>query len=325
MNACRRVALFAAALGACTSLLAGCGRNDSAAADEVRAAVDRALQNAHGLAYLDTTSDNRTAVDAVIDDGYRYKARVSIDNNAVLEEVVVDDALAVRVLDPSQLGRFLRPGPRALATAEQLRTRRWITDDEAAPDLAVSDERRVTGADPVLDAIEAFDYVLRAVDEARSVFRYNKDALDYQVEEDPFPGPRDGERRYDLEPTRLPAANPSSQLEGGLVLPSNLRRLAVYVRDGGVVRVRERISVVDHLDRLADRYDVAKRGSRERLVVRVLDAVNRQRRATGLEAIRAREMSLKVVAFRSPSITLPTDAVEGDLSVLVGRGRRRIG
>ena len=61
----------------------------------------------------DTAGDHETDVRGLVEDDFRYKARVAEDGRPVLDEVVSDDALAVRFLDPSQMGRFLRKPTKA--------------------------------------------------------------------------------------------------------------------------------------------------------------------------------------------------------------------
>jgi outer membrane lipoprotein-sorting protein len=56
----------------------------------------------------DTVGSRETDVRGLVEDDFRYKARVALDGKPVLDEVVSDDALAVRFLDPAEMGRFLR-------------------------------------------------------------------------------------------------------------------------------------------------------------------------------------------------------------------------
>src|SRR5262245_43618552 len=45
-------------------------------------------------------------VRGVVEDDFKYKARMTIDSKDVLDEVVNDDALAVRFVDPTFIARF---------------------------------------------------------------------------------------------------------------------------------------------------------------------------------------------------------------------------
>src|SRR5262249_32358550 len=137
----------------------------------------------------DKTGDHETDVRGLAEDDLRYKARVAEDGKPVLDEVVSDDALAVRFLDPTQMGRFLRkpvkgnkggsgvggkgnsqglttpepagnPGgttPGEPSAAELLATRRWVIDPAGAPsEFATATTDQTLGEDPIADARDVF-------------------------------------------------------------------------------------------------------------------------------------------------------------------------
>ncbi|MGH9011791.1 MAG: hypothetical protein ACRDYF_18380, partial [Acidimicrobiia bacterium] len=91
--------------------LSGCkGATD--AEKRVREALRNTEKVSNTFLYKETVYDVRgaheTDVRGLVEDDFRYKARVALDGKPVLDEVVSDDALAVRFLDPAAMGRFLR-------------------------------------------------------------------------------------------------------------------------------------------------------------------------------------------------------------------------
>lgn len=244
------VALVVALLGG------GCSRRETFE-EEVQAAADLARRHASSFVYSDARVDRQIRVQGVIDDDFRFKAAVSIDNKPTYEQIVHDDALAVRFIDPTQLSSVLAVNVteadlttdlEGFSSLEVLRTGRWLVDDDGAPLVsAVTTNVAKLGKDPVLDAISALDYVAAAAVNAVAVERWSEDSLDptYSSSEDIFPTPAEGSGviRYDLRRPDLPAVSDTSGDTGGVPLPTvaNFRKMAIYVKDGRIIEVREEI------------------------------------------------------------------------------------
>lgn len=198
-------------------------------------------------------------VAGVVEDDFRFKAKVTVDGVDAYEQIVSDDALAVRLLEPAYLPDLLRDDDAAFDLSTELegidvlaalRSRRWVVDPTAAPPAAASLVRPL-GEDPVYDALTALDYVDRAVTEAFNVNEWSSDDLTpaYPSSEDVFPAPEEGSgvRRFDVvRPFLPPPANLGGDVAGDTGVPAtrNFRKMAIYVKDGRVIRVIERVEVI---------------------------------------------------------------------------------
>ena len=96
--------------------LSGCkGATD--AEKRVREALRNTEKLSNTFLYRETVYDkagkHETDVRGLVEDDFRYKARVATDGKPVLDEVVSDDALAVRFLEPAGMERFLRKPSKA--------------------------------------------------------------------------------------------------------------------------------------------------------------------------------------------------------------------
>ena len=203
---------------------------------------------------------NESIVQGVVEDDFRFKVQLSVEDRPTLEKVVSDDTVAVRFLDPSSVSRFVdravadqvetSTDREGISVPEALQSGRWVIDTEGAPQqlLGLSADR-TQGVDPILDALTTFSHVRAAVDKAFSVERFSKDSLDpaYRQSEDPFPAPDEdsGVLRYDLRRPPLPSPG-AIGASGQPDLPStqHFRKMAIYVNDDGhVFQVLERVEI----------------------------------------------------------------------------------
>ena len=338
--------------------LSGCGEATDAE-KKLRAALHNTEALAHRFVYSETftaeKSERKTAVQGLIEDDLRYKARVAIDGAPVLDETVSDDALAVRFLDPSKLADFVRKpkkqdrggtgvgadGADAPASPTPvgrdddgpdpvvaLQTRRWVLDQAGAPAVfGGAEQDRLVGEDPVLDALDVFGYVERAMDEAVRIVEFNEESLEYRKSEDPFDTPKEGSGviRYDLVAPKLPKAADTTA-GGNQVTPDmrHFRKMSVYVKDERVVQIREKIDVESRLDGIARLYETEfpeDYGKAEVAVIAV-EALNVIRTGQGEDPIRLRSMSYKLAGLgREVKVEMPTEVVLTSLAVLQNRGR----
>jgi hypothetical protein len=323
-----------------------CGEAIDVREKEVRAAIARTKRLSRSFVYTERTLTDESTVRGIVQDDYRYKAQLSVQGTAAIEEVAVDDALAVRFLDLERAGDLLAgptrsPASRAVDPAaraapggrevDALLARRWVVDPYGAPELVVTRAgvTRVIGADPVLDGLTVFAYVERALAEAASVFRFNKESSAYNVDEDPFPVPDEdtGVTRYDTEAPPLPRPSRSGAAAAqGAPQTSHFRRMAVYVKDGRVLEVREAVAPTRRqLEHLEEFYEIdVQTEDVEQAGVAAIDALNRLRLGAGEQQIRMRTMSLELHDLgRARAVALPGEAVTGNLSILSNRGRNR--
>jgi hypothetical protein len=196
-------------------------------------------------------------VRGLVEDDFRYKARLTVDGADAIDEVVNDDALAVRFLDPSFVEKFTtRGGDRDIRAA--LSARYWVTDPVGAPsigDAAVAD--RTIGIDPIVDSLSVIDYAVDAVAASGGVDKFNPEGLNYRPKEDPFPRPAQGSgvTRWDVYPPDMPRADAldTGQISASLARTPVFRKMAVYVKDGRVVQIREEIGArFELLDKFYD-------------------------------------------------------------------------
>lgn len=256
MKSRRYLALTAAAALLATG--AACAKNEDKL--NLLDTLDKSSHSSGVFRYSDETpaspfaKPQSVAVRGLIEDDFRYKARLTVNSVDVLDEVVNDDALAVRFLEPSFIPNFTGAGGKADVRAA-LNARYWVADLQGAPpigDAAVQDA--LLGVDPIVDALSVIDYVKDAVSSAPGVKKFNSEALDYRPAEDPFPRPAPGSgvTRWDTAAKPMPRADELNTGNGNasLARADVFRKMAIYVKDGRVVQVREQIAAkFDLLDR----------------------------------------------------------------------------
>jgi hypothetical protein len=325
--------------------LPACGKR-TGDRDALRAAVARTDPLPKTITYVErlTGTDTVQAVQAEVADAFRYKARLLLNGKPQADEVVADDAVAVRLADQGALALLLEKGAVAPASAggapapmsaalDALNTGHWVVDPVGAPAAVRSATDKVKiGEDPVRDALTVLQYVDQAINDAGGkVVRFNPDSLTptYKAKEDPFPRPKKGAGviRFDLVLRDLPRRSDVQGGSGNVAVPGvgNFRKMAVYVTKGRVVEVREDIDVVNRLDDLRKSLDIDLPAdqSPDQQATFALNVINAVREGQGLPAIRMRTLQVSFGSRpTSDALTMPADATNGDLSLLRGLGRR---
>ena len=346
---------------AATLGLSGCSSEATTTEKRLRAALRATEHLSHRFVYKETFVSEEekrdTEVRGLVEDDLRYKARLSVGGVAVLDEAVSDDALAVRLIQPAALGEFLRrptekgkggsgvgsaeagapAAPTAIGSADDapdpaaaLRSRRWVLDKAGAPAVFSANpaEERGLGEDPVLDALDIFAHVNRAIDEAAYIAEFNEESIEpvYRKDEDPFDKPKKGSKviRYDFAAPKLPKA--SDRAGGNQVTPDarHFRKMAVYVKNGRVLQVSEVIDVAARLDDLAEVYETKFPKDRKpsEVAAVAIDALNTIRIGQGQDPIRLRTMSYNLKDLGDAvKVDMPTEVVGTSLSILQNRGR----
>jgi hypothetical protein len=340
--------------------LSGCkGATD--AEKRVRDALRNTEKLSNTFLYRETVYDkagkHETDVRGLVEDDFRYKARVATDGKPVLDEVVSDDALAVRFLDPASMERFLRKAttakssgggvggggsapesatggggssatPGEPAAAAILASKRWVVDSAGAPSaFATANTDQKVGDDPIADSRAVFAYVDRAINEALRVTEWNPESLEYRADEDPFETPkeRSGVTRYDFEPPKLPKASETGS-GANQVTPDtrHFRKMSVYVKDKRIIRVVEKVDVESRLEDLEKIYDTKfpKNRSQAEVAIIAVEALNVIRTGQGQDPIRMRDMEFSLKDLGSDvKVDMPTDTMKGSLALLANRGR----
>jgi len=298
-------------------------------------------------------------VQGLIEDDFRYKARVALDGNGAFEKVVSDDTLAMRFLDPARLPSLVDRSVLGIANTktdvpgvsvvEALKAQRWVVDPVGAPSLVgITNADRKLGIDPINDSLSVFDYVMACIDQALRVEKFSKDSLDpaYRPTEDPFPKPDNGSgvTRYDLRRPKLPPVGAvSGSSRDNIPAPKHFRKMAIYVKNGRVIQVLERIELTGKS--LTEFIDYNKAFLREQgLTTKQIDEQTKQLSAipeaqlgtyllgglslglsqSGGEPIIQRAMSLDLQDIGAPNrVDLPQqDVVKGSLAIIVGAGHK---
>jgi len=314
--------------------MTGCGNPSERAVDELRAAIERTSVLSRRFVYQDAAlGAPPLVVKGVVEDDVRRQARVEIAGTPAMDSVTRDDALAVRFFGPGDLlagltrlddgAEVIPPGGGPVLDA--LGAGQWVRDPSGNPVIfqGAATEQQL-GEDPIADATDVLDYVEDVIREMPLV-ELNTDAIEYRPEDDPFPVPSDqsGTTRYDFVRPPLPRAAETGGASGSLPGERHFRRMAVYVKAGLVTRVLEEIDVEGVLDDIAENYGIRLPGTPQQQVAGAIAAINEVRLAEGtLNVIRVRRMSLDIFEVGAPhQVEMPADAVEGDLSVLINRGR----
>lgn len=339
MTGRRRLRAFAA-IGLAVAVLgtSACAERDSTE-DKVIGFIDATADLSNRFVYAEERSGQKIVVRGLVEDDFRFKARLSVNDVDVLDEVVNDDALAVRFIDTSALPQFLdttgggRESPLAI-----LGQRRWVLDRAGAPPVGISaTEEKYAGIDPVIDSLAVFGYVRRAITEGEGVSQYNAESIDYRPQEDPFPTPQEGSGidRYDVEAPAFPKPDAVAQSGGNTDSAfagiSHFRKLSIYVKDGRVIQVRERIAAEGKvLEKFADYMkaftDQSGGGARKQVdeVIEKFDGTQRTAlllqifnallERAGRPPIRFRTMIYELRDLGAEvSVGLPSDVAIGDL------------
>ena len=263
----RRIALLLVGVCAATGF-AACG-NRRTDEDRLLRYIATTERLAARYVYVDERFDDlltgqkgrKLEVQGLKEDDFRFKARVLINGGDAFDEVVSDDTLAMRFLEPASLNALVNKdvlqSSETVTTTDReginvldaMRSRRWVLDASAAPSITVG-ARKVEelGVDPVLDALTALRYVESAVTEAFAVERWSDDDLDpaYVSSEDDFPKPETGSgvARYDLRrPSLPPAVNRSGRSDTAFPSTRHFRKMAIYVKDERIIQVQERVEL----------------------------------------------------------------------------------
>lgn len=343
------VVVVAAAL----SLVTPACKNKDDQSQVLRAAIARTQHLANQFLYTVTTPKSSQEVRGIVEDDFRFKARVSLDGAIAYDEVVRDDTLAVRFGNPTLVQSFIRTSEAAdalgptdfsgVTVSDALEAKRWVLDRRGAPAVAsASAADTKLGSDSVLDALTVLDYVSRASGEAFAVTRFDPEDLNptYRSSEDNFPKPQKGSgvERLDLAKRFLPPVSASGgRGESGYPRTLHFRRMAVYVKDGRIIDVREAIDLKGRtLDDFikyyravlkeskqpkatTDAYErLVRTSSREKLGIDLLEFVNEGLRRSGLETIVVREMSVQLRELGSAQVIALPDSgvVRGSLRAL---------
>lgn len=319
------------ALAVLALVTVGCA-NEAAVESELRDALTRTSVRSHRFTYVRASDGVALQVEGAVEDDLRRRAAISLGGRTVFEEVVADDALVVKVVDPAGLALVADdPGtgsaqdgadPTAAAqTRALLLSGVWVEDQIGAPSF-LTREGDDDASDPINEALGVFDDVRAALRDAAGVVEHDVDDPRLRADPDPFPAPATDVVRYDVLRPGLPGAGAVGS-SGVRVAPdlAHFRRMSVDVRDGLVVAVHERIDVASRVDELIDRYELAAPHDPAERLAAVLAAINTARRTAGETPIGESSRQLVVHDVGSDvRIDVPSDTTVASLLLLRNRG-----
>ena len=230
-------------------IASGCS-NVSEDADELRRFVESSRIEPRTFRFVEASELRAYEIEGSVADDLRYRMVLSQDGNPIMEQVVSDDALAVRLLDPDKGGSIANT--LGHPTVDQtLRDGGWVVDPSGAPPLLRTDiglEQELS--DPFQEALAALRFVVRSMSDARQVKEFTLEDIEYRPSLDPwvYPDEEAGEVRYDLVRPILPKREDQLQAGQGDVGAGHFRKLSAFVRDEHVMRVCSTVDVRGHED-----------------------------------------------------------------------------
>jgi hypothetical protein len=249
-------------------------------------------------------------------DDLRYKMVLSHEGRRLVQYVVSDDALAVRLADPA-FGKKLANQLGHPTVDAALREGKWVVDPSGAPALfkKVAGQRGVSSGDPFQDTREAIRVITEYITQARAVKEWNLEDIEYRPQYDPwrYPNKEAQEVRYDL--LRQPLPKSEAQTLGGQTGDAaqigQFRKTSVFVWRN---RVREICSVID-IDGHEDIRALRERGLRSNpFLANLLKVIQRKETSVPIEP----RISIAEVGYPDEvAVGIPAGAVRGKLETFV--------
>lgn len=214
-----------------------------------------------------------------------------------------------------------------------LQQKKWVVDPVGAPVLpSVGSASEALATTPFLRPLLMIAAVRQEVDrlDPKGLKKWSKDDLSpaFKPKDDPFPKPEDGVDRYDIYQAPLPQLTATSK-QSRPEPPEDdaLRKLAIYIKDGKVIAIRENFDVLDRLEDLARLYQIPlqlKTGTgtqmEQRIGQLIVELVQQERPVP----YRVHEEELLLFyPDTAPVIELPKPHVTADLSLFPGQGKLR--
>lgn len=276
------------------------------AAEKALDAIEETNSLAREFLYKETTDGGTVVVKGVFEDDLRYTFVVARDGFGQFEAVVSDDTVAVRVLDPAIIPLDVPvPDPSVAALLDELRSGAWVVDPAGAPSLdfvlAADISGDQVGANPIRDALSLFPYIRLSIAEAGAVNQWNKDDVQpaYRGIEDEFfdePSESLGIKRFDLVRTPLPRRE-GTEAEANEPQIFHFRKMAIYVKDGKIVKVKEEIEFENHTQ-----FRRAREEGKPKFLLELLESL---RKGETENDIRPRQLTVEITPNPSAKVVVP--------------------
>jgi hypothetical protein len=278
----------------------------------LRSRLTRSGNLARTFTYTTAAEGEAYAVRGRVEDDLRYAMVLYVGDKPLVDYIVRDDSLSVRLRDPA-FGQRLANTLGDPVVDAAVKARRWVTDPSGAPPLiraTVGGPTESTG-DPFQDARDVLDFVLAAIASARDVREFTLDDVEYRSQLDPwaYPDEDHGEVRYDLRRPFLPTSEARATARGAqtAVGPAQFRKTSVFVGRGRVDKVCSLIDIEGHEEFIALR----QRGLNSNPFLRKL--LEEIRKGTSAVPIKRRYTVTDIAYPRQLKVEVPTGAITGRL------------
>jgi hypothetical protein len=249
-------------------------------------------------------------------DDLRYKMVLSHEGRPLIQYVVYDDALAIRLADAT-FGKKLANELGHPTVDAALRAGKWVVDPSGAPALfrKLAGQKGVSTGDPFRDSREAMRVIADYSTESRGVREFSLEDIEYRPQYDPwrYPDIPGQEVRYDL--LRQPVPKSEAQTLGGQTGDAaqigQFRKTSIFVRTNRVEEICSQVDIDGHEDIVALREKGLKSNP---FLAGLLDVIKKKETSVPIEP---RTTVVMVGYPDSVSIGVPKDAVRGKLEVFL--------
>ena len=296
------------------AVVSGACSDPNEEAEELRAFTRLSAREPKTLTFRSASEEQAYEVRGTFEDELRYSMTLTLAGKPLVDYVVRDDALAVRLRDAAFGARLANVLGDPVVDAA-LKSGRWVIDPAGAPPLIRSEVRAGGEAvsDPFRDTQDAIRFIEQAMGQSSEVKEFTLEDIEYRSALDPwrYPTQNDGEARYDLVRPLLPTNESATLGAQGDIGPAQFRKTSIFVQGR---RVRQICSLVD------------VQGHEEFVELREQGADSNPFLATLLERIREKETAIPIeerYVFveidypRSAAVGVPPDAVTGKLETFL--------
>ncbi len=266
------------------------------------------------LTFRSISEEQAYEVRGTFEDELRYSMALTSAGKPLVDYVVRDDALAVRLRDIAFGTRLANVLGDPVVDAA-LKAGKWVVDPSGAPPLIRSEVRAGGEAisDPFRDTQNAVRFIEQAMGQSSEVKEFSLEDIEYRSALDPwrYPAEDDGEARYDLIRPLLPTNESATIGAQGDIGPAQFRKTSVFVQER---RVREICSVVD-VQGHEEFLELRERGAESNpFLAALLERINEKETAIPIEE---RYVFVEIDYPESPDVQIPPDAVTGKLETFL--------
>lgn len=294
-------------------LLAGC-TNPQEDADELRSFSRFSAREPRTLTMRSVSETQAYEVRATFEDELRYGMTLSANGRPLVDYVVRDDALAVRLQDAAFGARLANTLGDPVVDAA-LREGRWVVDPSGAPPLIRSDVRAggESAGDPFRDAQDAVRFIEQAMAQAREVREFNLEDVQYRSALDPwrYVAEDSSEVRYDLVRPVLPTSEAATVGAQGDIGTPQFRKTSVFVKGRRVHQICSLVDIEGHEEFI----ELRKKGDDSNpYLAGLLERIRKKETAVPIEE---RYVFVDVSYPKSTDVVVPADAVIGNLDAFL--------